>query len=75
MNTTHIITKGALHKSLNIPVRTKIPKDLLKEIVKSKPKSVLYNSTGTGKTSIYISEVMRKRANFALAVLGKKKIK
>jgi hypothetical protein len=69
--------KGALSRQLGIPEKKKIPKRLLKAIVKAKAGQTIRNPAKTGKRRIKVTRLLEKRASLALTLkkLAKRKKK
>ena len=60
------IKKGALHRQLGIPKNKKIPKTLLKAIVRAPVGKTISNPTSTGPSRIKVTRKLKQRALFAL---------
>lgn len=60
--------KGLFHKQLGVPVKQRIPKTLVKEIVETPIGKKVRNPTKIGKKSMKVTRLMKQRAVFALNV-------
>lgn len=60
--------RGALHKQLGIAQDERIPKTLLKTIVKAKAGDTIRNPTSVGRRRYKVTRLMEQRAQFALNV-------
>ena len=60
--------KGALHRQLGIPQETKIPRTLLKTILKADTGDVVRNPTKTGRRRYRVTTLMQERVNPALTL-------
>ena len=60
------LRKGRLHMQLGISVKRKIPRLLLRKIVKTGVGVVIRNPTVTGRRRIRVTSLLRKRAFLAL---------
>jgi hypothetical protein len=60
--------KGSLHKQLEIPVKERIPKTLLKKIQAAETGDKIRNPTRAGKRSIPVTTLLKRRTAFALNV-------
>lgn len=58
-------TKGALHRQLEVPQSEKIPSTLLNEIKNTPVGKVAHNPTKTGKKSVKVTGLLKKRAVLA----------
>jgi len=59
------VKKGALHRQLQVPTSKPIPKTLLNALVKAHQGSVVSNPTKTGKSTIKVTPLLKKRVMFA----------
>ena len=57
--------KGALHSQLGIPKEKDIPMNLLNKIISAKAGEVIKNPSKTGKKTIKITALLKKRVNLA----------
>jgi hypothetical protein len=64
---------GALHRQLDIPQDTRIPRTLLATIVKADTGTVIRNPTRVGKPKYRVTSLMRRRANPVLTARGFKR--
>jgi len=60
------IKKGALHRQLNIAPDRNIPVTLLRKIKATPKGKTITNPTQTGKRRILVTELLKKRVQFAL---------
>jgi hypothetical protein len=60
--------KGRFHRQLGIPVKQRIPKTLVKKLVRTPIGNTVRNPTKTGKRRIKVTRLVKQRANFALNV-------
>jgi hypothetical protein len=61
-------TKGALHRQLQVPQKETIPKSLLRKIQSAETGRKIHNPTKTGKRSIPVTTLLKRRTAFALNV-------
>lgn len=61
-------TKGALHRQLEIPQEERIPRSLLQKIQAATTGDKVHNPTKTGKRSIPVTTLLKRRTAFALNV-------
>jgi len=60
--------KGSLHRQLQVPQDERIPKRLLQKIQAAKTGEKVHNPTKTGKRSISVTTLLKRRTAFALNV-------
>lgn len=60
--------RGSLHKQLQVPQKEKIPKSLLKRIQAAETGKRVRNPTQTGRRSIAVTTLLKRRTAFALNV-------
>jgi hypothetical protein len=60
--------KGSLHRQLQVPQKERIPKSLLKKIQAAETGDKVRNPTKTGKKSIEVTTLLKRRTAFALNV-------
>jgi hypothetical protein len=60
--------KGSLHKQLQVPRKERIPKTLLQKIQATQTGHRISNPTKTGKRSIEVTTLLKRRTAFALNV-------
>jgi hypothetical protein len=58
--------KGTLSKQLGVPIEEKIPKTLLRKIIKAEPGDLIKNPTKIGKRKLKVTKLMEQRSNLAL---------
>jgi uncharacterized protein YdeI (YjbR/CyaY-like superfamily) len=61
-------TKGALHRQLQVPQEERIPKSLLRKIQAAETGAKVHNPTKTGRRSIPVTTLLKRRTAFALNV-------
>jgi len=59
---------GALSRQLNIPAEKNIPKTLLRKIKSTEIGKTIRNPTKTGKRTIKVTPLLKKRATLALTL-------
>lgn len=66
---------GALHRQLGIPIKTKIPRTLLRTILSNEEGTVVRNPTKVGRRKYKITRLMRQRANpvFTVGTIRRKR--
>lgn len=60
--------KGSLHRQLQVPQKERIPKSFLKKIQAAKTGEKIKNPTKTGKRSVEVTTLLKRRTAFALNV-------
>lgn len=60
--------RGSLHRQLQVPQEERIPKRLLQKIQRAKTGDKIKNPTKTGKRSIPVTTLLKRRTAFALNV-------
>ena len=60
--------RGSLHRQLQVPQKERIPKSLLKKIQAAERGDKVRNPTKTGKKSIEVTTLLKRRTAFALNV-------
>ncbi len=65
------LKKGSLSRMLGIPERKNIPLTLLRKIVKTDCGKTIENPTKSGKKTIKVTKLLKKRARFALTMKTK----
>jgi hypothetical protein len=60
--------KGSLHKQLQVPQEERIPKSLLLKIQSAETGKRIHNPTKTGRRSIPVTTLLKRRTAFALNV-------
>jgi hypothetical protein len=64
------IKKGALHRMLGISMKQKIPPELLSDIIKLSCGNTMINKYGIGRREIYITHLLKERAQLAKNMIG-----
>lgn len=59
------IKPGKLSKQLGIPIKKNIPVTLLDKIISTKPGQKIKNPTKSGKRTITVTKLLKKRSTFA----------
>lgn len=60
--------KGSLHRQLQVPEKERIPKSLLRKIQAAETGDRVRNPTRTGRRSMTVTTLLKRRAAFALNV-------
>lgn len=60
--------RGSLHKQLQVPQEERIPKSLLRKIQAAETGAKVHNPTKTGRRSIPVTTLLKRRTAFALNV-------
>lgn len=60
--------RGSLHKQLQVPQKETIPKSLLRKIQAAETGERVHNPTKTGRRSIPVTTLLKRRTAFALNV-------
>lgn len=66
---------GALHRQLDIPEGQKIPKTLMVKIMRTPVGFHMFNPTKTGKPTIKVTGLLKRRVNPVLTARGFKRRK